>query len=52
MRQGRDTLWALGRQNLSANVPTAGEFIREFTECFDARAYDDGYGDYEKDRMW
>ena len=46
----RSELWV--GKNLSANVPTAGEFIREFTECFDAKAYDDGYVDYAKDRMW
>lgn len=46
----RSELWA--GKDLSAAVPTAGEFIREFTEGFDAKAYDDGYGDYAKDRMW
>ena len=46
----RSELWV--RRNLSTNVPTAGEFIREFTEGFDAKAYDDGCGDYAKDRKW
>ena len=46
----RSELWV--RRNLSTNVPTAGEFIREFTEGFDAKAYDDGSGDYVKDRKW
>ena len=45
----RSELWV--SKNLSANVPTAGEFISEFTEGFDAKAYDDGYGDYAKGRM-
>ena len=46
----RSELWV--GKNLSANLQTAGEFIRAFTEGFDAKAYDDGYGDYAKDRMW
>lgn len=32
--------------------PTAGEFVRELHEGFDAKAYDDGYANYAKDRMW
>lgn len=35
-----------------AQVPTAGDFIREFKAGFDGKAYDDGYADYAKDRMW
>ena len=46
----RSALWSEGDR--SAGLPTAGDFIREFTEGFDARGYDDGYGDYAKDRMW
>ena len=46
----RSALWASGDE--SANVPTAGEFVRERIEGFDAQAYDAGYADYAKDRMW
>ena len=46
----RSGLWA--GEDLSTAVPTAGEFIREFTEGFDAKAYDEGYDDYAKARMW
>ena len=33
-------------------VPTAGELIAEHTEGFDAGAYDAGYPDYARPRMW
>lgn len=46
----RSHLWS--GEDLSAGVPTAGEFIREFQAGFDAAAYDDGYGDYARERMW
>ena len=46
----RSALWASGDE--SPNVPTAGEFVRERIEGFDAQAYDAGYADYAKDRMW
>ena len=46
----RSALWASGDE--SANVPTAGEFVREEHEGFDADAYDKNYADYAKDRMW
>ena len=46
----RSGLWTLGDQ--SKTVPSAGDFVREYTEGFDAKAYDDGYADYAKDRMW
>ena len=46
----RSGLWA--SEDESHLVPTAGDFIKETNEAFDARAYDDGYGDYAKDRMW
>lgn len=36
----RSELWV--GKNLSANLPTAGEFIREFAEGFDVKAYDNG----------
>ena len=46
----RSRLWQA--EDESGRVPTAGEFIRELDAEFDARAYDDGYADYAKDRMW
>lgn len=46
----RSALWQSGDE--SGTVPTAGEFIREFTEGFDAPAYDAGYSEYAKVRMW
>lgn len=46
----RSELWS--GEDQSGALPTAGDFIREFTEDFDARAYDEGYGDYAKTRMW
>ena len=46
----RSELWS--GADLSASVPTAGEFIRDFTDGFDADAYDDGYGAYAAPRMW
>ena len=33
-------------------LPTAGQFLKEFQSDFDADAYDTGYEDYAKDRMW
>lgn len=35
-----------------ALVPSAGEFLREVESGFDATAYDEGYPEYAKDRMW
>ena len=46
----RSRLWA--SEDESKTVPTAGEFVREQHEGFDADAYDKGYADYAKDRMW
>lgn len=46
----RSELWS--GQDLSNTVPRAGDFIREFTEGFDADAYDDGYHAYAEPRMW
>ncbi|MEM1149111.1 MAG: MSMEG_1061 family FMN-dependent PPOX-type flavoprotein [Pseudomonadota bacterium] len=45
----RSELWS-GPKNI--DLPSAGDFIREFTEGFDAKAYDDGYAEYAKPRMW
>ncbi|MEO0915480.1 MAG: pyridoxamine 5'-phosphate oxidase family protein [Pseudomonadota bacterium] len=46
----RSNLWS--GEDLSRTVPSAGDFIREFTEGFDARSYDEGYSDYAAPRMW
>ena len=46
----RSALW--DSQETPSRVPTAGDFIREFNNGFDGKAYDDGYGTYAKDRMW
>lgn len=46
----RSAIWS--GEDLSEDIPTAGDFIREFREGFDAAAYDDGYADYARDRMW
>lgn len=46
----RSDLWS-GR-DASGGVPSAGDFIREFTEGFDAKSYDDGYTKYAVPRLW
>ena len=46
----RSVLWS--GQDESESVPSAGDFIREFTDGFAAKAYDEGYGDYARERMW
>ena len=46
----RSQLWSGANQ--IHGLPTAGDFISEFKELFDARAYYDSYGEYAKDRMW
>ena len=46
----RSRLWTSGDE--STGVPSAGDFIGEVRDGFDARAYDEGYADYAKDRMW
>ena len=46
----RSRLWESGDE--SDSVPTAGDFISELQAGFDARAYDEGYAEYAKDRMW
>ena len=46
----RSELWS--GQDQSFGLPTAGDFIHEFTEGFDAKTYDDGYGAYAKHRLW
>ncbi len=46
----RSNLWSV--EDLSGTVPSAGDFIREFTEGFDAKSYDNGYPEYATPRMW
>lgn len=46
----RSRLWASDDE--SQAVPTAGDFVRELDETFDGQAYDKGYADYAKPRMW
>jgi len=46
----RSNLWTSGDK--STLVPTAGQFVKEFQNGFDAESYDSGYADYAKDRMW
>ena len=46
----RSGLWAAG--NESDRVPTAGQFLREMKEDFDAEGYDQGYPEYAAGRMW
>lgn len=46
----RAQIW--GGQDESANVPTAGDFLREMKADFDGNAYDQGYALYAKSRMW
>lgn len=46
----RSELWSGGDQ--SEGLPSAGEFVREVSEDFDAAGYDAGYAAYARDRMW
>ncbi|MEM9580612.1 MAG: pyridoxamine 5'-phosphate oxidase family protein [Pseudomonadota bacterium] len=46
----RSELWS--GEDHSAAVPTAGQFIKEMKEDFDGEAYDTGYAENAKDRMW
>ncbi|MEM1433967.1 MAG: pyridoxamine 5'-phosphate oxidase family protein [Pseudomonadota bacterium] len=46
----RSRLWQTEPQ--PGSVPTAGEFLREKDQAFDAVSYDEGYADYAKERMW
>lgn len=46
----RAAIWS--GEDMSADLPTAGMFIKERDALFDAKAYDDGYEDYAKERMW
>ena len=46
----RSGLWSRGDE--SGAVPTAGDFIREFKDGFDAAAYDREYPDYAREILW
>ena len=49
----RSGLWVRGDE--SASVPTAGDFLTEYSENFgqkEAKDYDDGYPEYAAGRMW
>lgn len=46
----RSELWTSADQ--SAGLPSAGDFLQEMIEDVDAHAYDTGYADYAKPRMW
>ena len=46
----RSRLWSVGDE--SEGLPTAGEFLQENMPEFDAAAYDAGYPEYAKDRLW
>ncbi|UTW56088.1 pyridoxamine 5'-phosphate oxidase family protein [Kordiimonas sp. SCSIO 12610] len=46
----RSKLWTSGDE--STGLPTAGQFVKEVKADFDAEAYDSGYAEYAKGRMW
>jgi len=46
----RSKLWS--SDDKSDLVPTAGDFVKEIDENFDAESYDTGYEEYAKNRMW
>ncbi|MFK7942315.1 MAG: pyridoxamine 5'-phosphate oxidase family protein [Paracoccaceae bacterium] len=46
----RSRLWLSGDEN--GSVPTAGDFLREVNQDFDAEGYDKGYPEYAVPRMW
>lgn len=46
----RSRLWHGGDE--TGKVPTAGEFLREVQDDFDAEGYDQGYPVYAEPRMW
>ncbi|MCJ2177104.1 pyridoxamine 5'-phosphate oxidase family protein [Novosphingobium album (ex Hu et al. 2023)] len=46
----RSGLWS--GEDHSSSVPTAGQFIKELQSGFDAEAYDEGYREYARTRMW
>ncbi len=46
----RSRLWSRGDD--TDGLPTAGDFLREQDDAFDAETYDSGYAEYAKSRMW
>ena len=46
----RSAIW--NGVNESGTVPTAGDFNKEMKSDFDGKAYDDGYAEDAKKRMW
>ena len=46
----RSALWS--SEDESGRVPTAGDFLKERMADFDGKAYDAGYPEYAKTRMW
>ena len=46
----RSGLWC--GEDLSEGLPTAGAFLKEAEEDFDAEGYDSGYEEHAKSRMW
>ncbi len=46
----RSKLWKSDDE--SAQVPSAGDFLKEVESEFDAASYDAGYPEYAKDKMW
>ena len=46
----RARLWS--GEDRGSSLPTAGQFIKEQHSEFDAEAYDEGYGDDARDRLW
>ena len=46
----RSRLWV--SDNNHEDLPTAGQFIKEIQDGFDADSYDADYPEYAKDKMW
>lgn len=46
----RSELWSAGAP--PHEIPSAGDFLREAKDGFDADGYDAGYAEYAKTRMW
>ncbi len=45
----RSGIWSRDDSN---GLPSAGDFLKEQDQAFDAEDYDSGYADYAKTRMW
>lgn len=45
----RSQLWT---SDPIADLPTAGDFLKEQDQAFDATSYDNGYPEHAKSRMW